>query len=602
MAAVPSIGRASAVTPRPASQGARATHDLYERYARQIYNYCLHQLGNREEAEDATQSTFLNAFRGLERGISPEFESAWLFKIAQNVCLTRRRSSFRRRRVESPGDLDAMQDMLPSRERDADELLRLTEALQDMPEQQRRALLLREWQGLSYKEIGDELELSQAAVETLLFRARRSLANGLVDETRPKERTLRSRLRAGSDLGSVLAVVKTLFFSGGAKVVASVATVAATGAVAASPEVRHDVARIVQPVVAPKHKPTHVTKKPAAQHHVTSHSSTPVSVVAPAAAKPERRALVPAKKPKVRVGSKAASAPPAYALKRHGVTRTPVDEARPAVTPAASTPTPDPVVPAPVEQQPAPVQPAAETPQPVPTPPAEQPKQVEPAAPAVPTPTWKRDMRKADSKSLPTPATTPSVDRRHSDNVGRKDPVERTPSNVQPVPATDPKQDRRQESHRPDRPTSLGRDRADNIHWTQDRQQDAQTPASAPTPVPATTPQPSMGRRGRDVAPPTVPTLPSAPTTPAAPTPAVPTTPSLPDDRNGRRDRRPTTPPAVPAPPAPVSTPTPAAPPPAPVAPAPAPVAPPPAQPAPRTPVVDLSALASLWPMQGHRR
>ena len=81
---------------------ADATRDLYERYARQIYAYCLHQLGNREEAEDAMQSTFLNAFRGFKRGVDPEFESAWLYKIAQNVCLTRQRSSSRRRRVERP--------------------------------------------------------------------------------------------------------------------------------------------------------------------------------------------------------------------------------------------------------------------------------------------------------------------------------------------------------------------------------------------------------------------------------------------------------------------------------------------------------------------
>ena len=51
-----------------------------------------------------------------------------------------------------------------------------------LPKQQQRALLLREWQGLSYKEIAEELALTQAAVETLLFRARRSLAAGLSDE------------------------------------------------------------------------------------------------------------------------------------------------------------------------------------------------------------------------------------------------------------------------------------------------------------------------------------------------------------------------------------------------------------------------------------
>ena len=48
-----------------------------------------------------------------------------------------------------------------------------------MPEQQRRAILLREWQGLSYREVAKELDVSQAAVETLIFRARRSLAAGL---------------------------------------------------------------------------------------------------------------------------------------------------------------------------------------------------------------------------------------------------------------------------------------------------------------------------------------------------------------------------------------------------------------------------------------
>src|SRR6476646_3293217 len=185
MVAVPSIGRASEVTPRRSAPEADATRDLYERYARQIYSYCLHQLGNREEAEDATQSTFLNAFRGFKRGVDPEFESAWLYKIAQNVCLTRQRSSFRRRRIEAPGDLDAMQDVLPSPEADADELIGLPQALDGLPAQQRRALLLREWQGLSYKEIAEELDLSQAAVETLLFRARRSLAAGL---ERPPER------------------------------------------------------------------------------------------------------------------------------------------------------------------------------------------------------------------------------------------------------------------------------------------------------------------------------------------------------------------------------------------------------------------------------
>src|SRR2546422_6361827 len=186
LAAVPSIGRATRVE-RPVAPGADAASVLYERYSSQIFSYCLHQLGSREEAEDAVQTTFMNAFRGLQRGIVPEVESAWLFKIAHNVCLSRRRSTWRRGRVEAPNNLEVLQEVVPARERVADELLRLQDVLEEMPENQRRAILLREWQGLTYREISEELDLSQAAVETLIFRARRSLAQGLEPPPAPQK-------------------------------------------------------------------------------------------------------------------------------------------------------------------------------------------------------------------------------------------------------------------------------------------------------------------------------------------------------------------------------------------------------------------------------
>ena len=65
----------------------------YARHSQRIFGYCLGLLRNREEAEDAVQTTFLNAYRGLRRGIRPEFEAAWLYKIAQNVCRTRRETA-----------------------------------------------------------------------------------------------------------------------------------------------------------------------------------------------------------------------------------------------------------------------------------------------------------------------------------------------------------------------------------------------------------------------------------------------------------------------------------------------------------------------------
>jgi RNA polymerase sigma factor (sigma-70 family) len=208
MAAIPDTARAS---------------DLYERYAPRIFGYCLHRLGSREEAEDALQTTFLNAFRGLSRGVVPESESAWLFKIAENVCLSRHRASFRRRRVESPADLRLVEETVAAPAGPEDELIPLEDALADMPETQRRALLLREWQGLSYREIAAELEVSQSAVETLIFRARRSLARRL---EAPRER-LRRAGRA-VDVGSVLGALKGAFTTGAA-VKAVLAGAAVTG-------------------------------------------------------------------------------------------------------------------------------------------------------------------------------------------------------------------------------------------------------------------------------------------------------------------------------------------------------------------------------------
>src|SRR5204862_2401105 len=232
VAAVPSIGRATRVE-RSDAPSAAAAGDLYERYSGQIYGYCMHQLGSREEAEDAVQTTFMNAFRGLQRGIVPELESAWLFKIAHNVCLSRRRSSWRRGKIEAPNNFEVLQEVIPGREQVSDELIGLQDVLETMPENQRRAILLREWQGLTYREISAELGLTQAAVETLIFRARRALAQGLEQDAD----TWKRRLRRGADVGGAIACFKALLGGGGAaavKVAATAIAVAATTVAAAT--------------------------------------------------------------------------------------------------------------------------------------------------------------------------------------------------------------------------------------------------------------------------------------------------------------------------------------------------------------------------------
>ena len=211
-------------TGRVAGNVADATHEMYRQYGRQIYAYCLHHLGNREEAEDAVQTTFLNAFRGLQHGTVARSEQAWLYKIAQNVCFARRASSGRRLRLEAPNDFEILQEIVPSKTSgETLELIGLDEALERMPENQRKAIVLREWKGLSYREIGEELGLSQGAVEMLIFRARRSLATALEEPAVAQ----RKGKRSGLNLGSLVAAIKSLFNGAMAVKIATVAMSAA---------------------------------------------------------------------------------------------------------------------------------------------------------------------------------------------------------------------------------------------------------------------------------------------------------------------------------------------------------------------------------------
>src|SRR5581483_7201898 len=128
---------------------------------------------------------------------------------------SRRRSSWRRGRVESPADFEVVEEVAPAPSRRADELIGLQDVLEQMPEQQRRAILLREWQGLSYREIADELKLSQAAVETLIFRARRSLAQGL---EQPAAVAPKRKRMLGGVLGNLLSSAQSFLVGGGAAV------------------------------------------------------------------------------------------------------------------------------------------------------------------------------------------------------------------------------------------------------------------------------------------------------------------------------------------------------------------------------------------------
>jgi RNA polymerase sigma factor (sigma-70 family) len=145
---------------------------LYRRYVKDVYHYALALLRNPADAEDVTQTTFLNAYRAYQRGIEIEKPHNWLIKIAHNAARTRYAHASRRVK-EVP--LEDHVEQLAVPEAEQPDVVGVLRALGRLPFNQRAALAMRELEGRSYAEIADTLGVSMSAVETLIFRARKSL-------------------------------------------------------------------------------------------------------------------------------------------------------------------------------------------------------------------------------------------------------------------------------------------------------------------------------------------------------------------------------------------------------------------------------------------
>jgi RNA polymerase sigma factor (sigma-70 family) len=289
---------------------AEATATLFEQYHSRIHAYCLGQLRNRDEADDAVQSTFLYAFALIQRGQTPRAELPWLYTIAHNVCRTRRRSLKRRSRVETGVDLETLHETIGRNDPPREDLAGLDRSLAELPETQRRALLLREWQGLSYAEIASRMEMTDSAVEAVLFRARRNLAQ---------------KLRAAQHVASLASGVFLLRgvrrlspFTGAGKATAAAVAVGVAAGVAVHP---------------PHHAPT--TPRTAAQPAAIAQLPSPVHTTVAA---PHPRRTVP---------TRTEAAVPAAATLRQpatpdaGTTESPAPSSTPpaALVPAANAPT-----------------------------------------------------------------------------------------------------------------------------------------------------------------------------------------------------------------------------------------------------------------------
>ena len=163
---------------------------LVERHQASLLNMIYRFIGDRTKSQDLAQEVFLRVWQAA-RTYEPKAKfTTWLYRIAANLCLNELNSSRRRSWLQffhvgtneqtvgkenfSDGS-PSPEDLLLSRERNR----RITEALQSLPENQRMALILKRYDGLSYEEIARILGCSVSAVESLLVRAKKNLQEKL---------------------------------------------------------------------------------------------------------------------------------------------------------------------------------------------------------------------------------------------------------------------------------------------------------------------------------------------------------------------------------------------------------------------------------------
>ena len=168
--------------------------ELVRRYQAAVFNVAYRLLGNQSDAEDATQETFLRAFRAfhtfdLERPLAP-----WLKRIATNVCLNWLQSARIKPYVteadmsSSESDAFTMDSWPHPQSNPEQELLiaesaaAIREAILRLPPHYRAAIELRHFQGQSYAEISESLGHSLSTVKSDLFRARKMLAKMMKGE------------------------------------------------------------------------------------------------------------------------------------------------------------------------------------------------------------------------------------------------------------------------------------------------------------------------------------------------------------------------------------------------------------------------------------
>lgn len=170
-----------------------AYRGLVEKYQTRVYQLVYGMVRNQEDAKDLTQDAFVKAYDNLHRFRLEASFYTWIYRIASNVAIDFIRKRKRRGTTEFDEQIAARgadggmaeqhgQDS-PSRTLERKQLYaRIMDAMQELPEDQRQVILLRELEGLAYKEIAEVMEVPEGTVMSRLYYARKKLQKLLAEE------------------------------------------------------------------------------------------------------------------------------------------------------------------------------------------------------------------------------------------------------------------------------------------------------------------------------------------------------------------------------------------------------------------------------------
>jgi RNA polymerase sigma-70 factor (ECF subfamily) len=153
--------------------------ELYRAHLRDVYSYSYYRVGNHHDAEDLTEQTFLQAYRHYERALSESDGRPlrpWLIRIAHNLAANHYRDRARKPQAPLTDDdslrtLHTTEDLVEGR----DELKRILDAITDLPDDRREALIMRFALGMDNREIARAMGRSDGATKVLLHRAIKQL-------------------------------------------------------------------------------------------------------------------------------------------------------------------------------------------------------------------------------------------------------------------------------------------------------------------------------------------------------------------------------------------------------------------------------------------